>query len=244
MARRGEGLWLAAADWNRAVLCNGLGRYDDALVAAERAAAHQHELGFTTWVWPELIEAAARSGNGDRAVEPLRRFTEVARASATSWVLGIEARSRALLSEGDAAEALYRESIDHLGRTRIRVALARTRLNYGEWLRRENRRADAREQLHGAYDLFVGMGYETFAERTRRELIATGETVHKRISGAFDELTGQEAQIARYAADGQTNPEIGVLLFISPRTVEWHLHKVFGKLGVSSRRELGTALAG
>jgi DNA-binding CsgD family transcriptional regulator len=244
VAHRGEGLWLAAADWNRAVLCNGLGQHEEALVAAERAAEHPHELGFTTWVWPELVEAAARTGNGARAVEPLRRFSEVARASGTQWLLGIEARSRALLSEGEAAERLYREAIERLERTRIRVALARGRLNYGEWLRRQKRRAEAREQLRGAYDLFVGMGYETFAERTRRELLATGETVRKRTSETRDQLTAQETQIATYAAEGQTNPEIGALLFLSPRTVEWHLRKVFGKLGVSSRRELGEALAG
>ena len=242
VAQRGEGLWLAAADWNRAVLCNGLGRYEDALAAAERAAQYPHELGFSTWVWPELIEAAARSGHADRAADPLQRFTEITRASGTPWLLGIEARSRALLASGDAAERLFRESLEWLARTRIRVALARTQLNYGEWLRREHRRVDARAQLRAAFELFVGMGYETFAERTRRELLATGETVRKRSPDTIDQLTAQEAQIAALAAAGQTNPEIGAHLFISPRTVEWHLRKVYPKLGISSRRQLLKAL--
>ena len=163
-------------------------------------------------------------------------------ASGTDWALGVESRSRALLSEGDAAERLYREAIERLGRTRARAELARARLLYGEWLRREGRRLDAREQLRAAHDLFTAMGAEGFGERARRELLATGETARNRTSEARDELTPQEAQIARLAARRQTNSEIGAQLFISPRTVEWHLRKVFTKLGISSRKELSAAL--
>jgi DNA-binding CsgD family transcriptional regulator len=165
----------------------------------------------------------------------------LAEASGTDWALGIEARSRALVSEGSAAEDLYRRSIELLSRTRIRVALARAHLLYGEWLRREGRRIDSREQLRIAHELFTGMGAHGFAERARRELLATGETARKRVDETRGDLTAQEAQIARMAADGHTNPEIGARLFISPRTVEWHLRKIYPKLGVSSRRELRSA---
>ena len=242
VVQRGEGLWLIATEWASAVLFNGLGRYEKALAAAEQASEHPHELGVSTWVPTELIEAAARTGHPERAAGPLLRLEEISRAAGTDWTLGVEARSRALLSEGEAAERLYREAIDRLGRTRVRVALARAHLLYGEWLRRERRRMDAREQLRTAHRMYDAMGMQGFADRAGRELQATGETVRKRTAETRDELTAQEVQIARLARDGRTNPEIGGQLFISPRTVEWHLHKVFGKLGISSRRELHDAL--
>ena len=240
--RRGEGLWLVATDWGSAVLYNGLGRYDEALAAAERAAEDPHGLGTSSWLLSDLIEAAVRGGKAERAAGPLERLTEISEANGTDWALGMCARGRALLSEGEAAERLYREAIDRLGGTRIRVALARTHLVYGEWLRRENRRVDAREQLRAAHEMLADMGMEAFAERARRELLATGETVRKRTVETLDELTPQEEQITRLAAAGHTNPEIGAQLFLSPRTVEWHLRKVFTKLGISSRRQLRTAL--
>ena len=195
-----------------------------------------------TWVLADLIEAAVHSGKPERASGPLARLTEIAEANGTDWSLGFLARSRALVAEREAAEPLYREGIERLGRTRIRVALARTMLVYGEWLRRENRRVDAREQLRAAHEMLTDVGMEAFAERARRELLATGETVRKRTVETLDDLTPQEAQIGRLAADGFTNPEIGAQLFLSPRTVEWHLRKVFGKLGIRSRRQLRTAL--
>jgi len=240
--QHGEGLWLVATDWGNAVRYNGLGRYDDALIAAERAVADPRGLGSPMWLLADLVEAAVRSRQPERAVAPLERLTEVAEANDNDWSLGFLARSRALLSEGDAAERLFRESIECLGRTRIRVAHARTILVYGEWLRRENRRVDAREQLRVAHAMFSEIGMEVFAERARRELLATGETVRKRTVETLDDLTPQELQIAQRAAEGSTNPEIGAQLFLSPRTVEWHLRKVFGKLGISSRKELRSAL--
>ena len=240
--QHGEGLWLVATDWGNAVRYNGLGRYDDALVAAERAAGDPCGLGTPMWLLADLVEAAARSGKPERAVGPLERLTEIAEANGSDWALGFLARSRALLGEGQAAERLYREAIDRLGRTLIRVAHARTLLVYGEWLRRENRRVDAREQLRAAHATLSDIGMEVFAERARRELLATGETVRKRTVETLDNLTPQELQIAQRAAEGRTNPEIGAQLFLSPRTVEWHLRKVFGKLGISSRRQLGSAL--
>jgi DNA-binding CsgD family transcriptional regulator len=239
VAQRGEGLWLASTDWTSAVLFNGLGRYDEALAAAERAAEYPDELGLATWVPPELIEAAVRSGRVDRAWAALPRFSEVARACDTDWALGVEARCRALLAEGASAEALYREAIERLGRTRVTVTLARARLLYGEWLRRENRRVDAREQLRSAHKLFSHAGAEAFAERARRELRATGETARTRTHETRGVLTSQEAQIARLAQQGLSNPEIGAQLFISPRTVQYHLRKVFQKLEITSRNQLG-----
>jgi DNA-binding CsgD family transcriptional regulator len=189
----------------------------------------------------ELIEAAVRIGRPEEAAAALGRLSERTRASGTEWALGIDARCRALLS---GEEALYRESVERLARSRAAVELARSRLLYGEWLRRENRRIDAREQLRAAHEMFSQMGAAAFAERARRELSATGETVRKRTIQTADELTTQEAQVARLAAQGQTNPEIAALLYISPRTVEYHLHKVFSKLGISSRRELRKTLPG
>ena len=190
----------------------------------------------------ELAEAGARVGAREVAADALRRLEERTHASGTDWALGIQARSRALLSDGHAADALYREAIERLERGRIAVHLARAHLVYGEWLRRENRRVDAREQLRPAYEMLSRIGAEGFAERARRELLATGETVQKRTVETRDVLTAQEARVAGLAAEGRTNPEIGSQLFISPRTAEYHLRKVFAKLGVSSRRALRGAL--
>jgi DNA-binding CsgD family transcriptional regulator len=240
--RRGEGLWFRANDWGIAVCYIGLGRYEDALLAAERAAADPHGMGDAAWVLADLVEAAARSGKPERAAGAIERLAQIAEANGTEFALGIHARSRALLSEGETADHLYRESIERLGHTCLKVAVARAHLVYGEWLRRENRRVDAREQLHVAHDMLAEMRRETFADRARRELLATGEKVRKRRVETRDELTPQEAQIARLATDGLTNSEIGAQLFLSPRTVEWHLRKVFGKLGISSRKELRSAL--
>jgi DNA-binding CsgD family transcriptional regulator len=239
---RGEGLWLIATAWASAVLYNGLGRYSDALAVSEQAGTDPHELGVSTWVPTEFIEAAVRTGVPERAAGPLRRLQEISRASGTDWALGVEARSRALVSEGHEAERLYLEAIERLGRTRVRVALARANLLYGEWLRRQGRRREARTQLRIAHASYAAIGMEGFAERARRELVATGETVRKRRAETRDELTAQEAQIARLAADGLMNAEIAAQLFISPRTVEWHLGKVFNKLGVRSRMGLRDAL--
>jgi DNA-binding CsgD family transcriptional regulator len=244
--RRGEGLWFTANAWGSAILFNGLGRYDDALAAAEQGAEYPQGLGLSIWLLSELIEAAVRSGKPERATGPLAQLAEIAAAAGTDWALGNRARAAALLAEGAAAEALYEEAIERLSRIRTRgcETLARTHLLYGEWLRRENRRVDAREQLRLAHERLVAIGMEAFAERARRELLATGETVRKRTVETLDELTPQETQIIRLAVAGQTNPEIGAQLFLSPRTVEWHLRKVFGKLGISSRKELRTALSG
>ena len=240
---RGEGLGVTFTQYLVAVLANASGRYDEALVAAQEATANPQELGPVNWGLSELIEAGTRTGQIDLATKALTALSVRASGRDSEWALGIEARCRALLSDGVVAEGLYREAIERLGRTRIRVELARAHLLYGEWLRRENRRVDAREQLRAAHEMFLGMGVEAFAERASRELLATGETVRKRSIETRDELTAQEAQIARLAAAGRTNPEIGAELFISPRTVEWHLRKVFPKLEISSRRELSAALA-
>ena len=239
---RGEGQWFTAVGWARSVLNNGLGRYDEALLAAEQGSAYPDELGIANWTMVELIEAAARSGLPARAAAAMARLSDMADACRTGWVLGVAARSRGLLSHGDAAEAEYRAAIEHLSPTGLRTELARAQLVYGEWLRRENRRIDAREQLRQAHDAFSDIGAEAFAARARRELLATGETVRKRVPGTQTQLTEQETQIVRLAVHGRTNPEIATRLFISPRTVEWHLRKVFGKLGINSRRELASAV--
>ena len=241
-AVHGDGQRLTAVAWATAVLNNGLGRYDEALTAAEQASADQDDLGLATWALAELIEAAARTGALDRASGALRRLSAATSAAATNWALGIQARSRALLSDDEHAERLYLEAVERLGRTRIRAELARAHLLYGEWLRRQGRRRDAREQLRAAYQMLDAMGLAGFAERARKELAATGETARKRTVETANELTAQEAQIARLARNGRSNPEISTQLFISPRTVEWHLRKVFTKLGISSRRELRAAL--
>ena len=240
---RGEGLGLTITYWARAVLYNGLGRYEDALPVAQQASEHPEDLGFSNWALIELILAAARSGETELAADALERLTEMTHASGTDWALGIEARSRALLSEGERVERLYLEAIERLARTRIRVELARAHLQYGEWLRRERRRRDAREQLRTAQGMFADMGIEAFASRADRELRATGERARKRTVETREDLTAQELQIARLARDGLSNPEIGARLFISPRTVEYHLHKVFGKLNLRSRSQLVHALA-
>ena len=197
----------------------------------------------------ELTEAAARCGTAREsatravALRAYRQLTEMAEASGTDWVRGVQARSHALLSEGEAAERLYRESIACLGKTRVRVDLARAHLIYGEWLRRERRRHEAREQLHTAHAMLEQMGVAAFAERAARELRATGESARKRADIVrHEELTAQEAQIARLAGDGLSNPEIGTRLFISAHTVQYHLRKVFTKLGITSRSQLGRVL--
>jgi DNA-binding CsgD family transcriptional regulator len=241
---RGEGLGLTITDWASAVVYNGLGRYEDAMAAAERASEHPEDLGFSNWGLVELILAAIRCGERERATQALERLSEMTRASGSDWALGIEARSRALLSDGDDAERLYLKAIERLARTRVRVELARAHLQYGEWLRRERRRIDAREQLRTAQDMFADMGIEAYTPRTEREILATGETARKRTVETRDELTAQEAQVARLARDGLSNPEIGARLYISPRTVEYHLHKVFSKLAISSRTELASVLPG
>jgi DNA-binding CsgD family transcriptional regulator/tetratricopeptide (TPR) repeat protein len=238
LVARGEGTGLAIIPWASTLLYNGLGRYEEALAAAQQAGAYHDELLFSTWGLVELIEAAVRSGNPEPAADALRRLSETTRASATDWALGIEARSRALLTDDEAAERLYREAIERLARTRIRAELARAHLLYGEWLRREKRRLDAREQLRTAHEMLTAMGIEAFAQRAADELEATGETVRKLSVESPDQLTAREAQIARLARDGLSNPEIGARLFISPRTVEYHLHKVYGKLDITSRHEL------
>jgi DNA-binding CsgD family transcriptional regulator len=235
---RGQGIAATYAHWAAAILNNGLGRYADAMAAAQYASQETPALYVSMWALPELVEAAARCGDSRLAVEALDRLAETTRPGGTDFGLGIEARSRALVSEGAAAEGLYREAIDRLGRTQLRPELARAHLVYGEWLRRAGRRTDAREQLREAYEMLAMMGVEGFAERARRELVATGETVRKRRAETKAELTAQETQIARLARDGLSNPEISTQLFLSPRTVEWHLRKVFAKLGISSRKQL------
>jgi ATP/maltotriose-dependent transcriptional regulator MalT len=195
------------------------------------------------WVLPELVEAAARAGNGELACDALERLAKTTKPSETDFAFGIEARCRALLSEGEIAEEFYREAVERLSRTPVRPELARAHLLYGEWLRREGRRIDGREQLRFAHETFAAIGMEAFAERARRELLATGEKVRKRSAETRDQLTPQEEQIARLARDGYSNPEIGAQLFLSARTVEWHLRKVFAKLGISSRRDLRVVLS-
>ena len=238
LVRRGEGQGLSFIHWATAVLHNGLGRYEEALAAAQQGAEEPLEVRVPAWGSVELIEAAARSGKPELAVDALDRLSQTTAASGTDWALGIEARSRALLSEGEATNRLYDEAIERLGRTRVRVELARAHLLYGEWLRHERRRLDAREQLRTAHKLFTQFGMEAFAERARVELEATGEHARKRTVETRDDLTPHEAQISRLAADGATNQEIAGRLFISPSTVDYHLRKAFRKLGVKSRHQL------
>ena len=212
--------------------------------AARQATSNALDPWISMWALPELVEAAARGGDAELARDALERLAETTQPCGTDFALGIEARCRALLSDGAAAEELYREAIERLSRTRLRPELARAHLLYGEWLRRENRRVDAREQLRTAHEMLVAIGMEAFAERARASLQASGEKVRKRTVETRDDLTAQERQIARLARDGLSNPEIGARLFLSPRTVEWHLRNVFAKLGIHSRRELADALAG
>jgi DNA-binding CsgD family transcriptional regulator len=241
VVQRGEGMGAMIAHWAAALLLNGLGRYEEALTPARRASEYPLENGAPSYGLIELIEAAVRSGKTRVAGDAFERLSETTGATGTDWALGVESRSRALLGTGDTDEH-YRQAIDHLGRTRVKVELARTHLLYGEWLRREGRRIDARRHLRAALDQFTSMGAEGFGERARRELAATGETVRTRVPDSRDGLTAQETEIARLAVLGRTNQEIGAQLFISPRTVEWHLRKVFVKLGVASRKELHDAL--
>ncbi|HEX6807441.1 MAG TPA: AAA family ATPase [Gemmatimonadaceae bacterium] len=238
---RGEGRALGLAGYATAVLYNGLGRYGAALAGAQQACGHD-DLGFFGWSLVELVEAGVRNGALDIASDALRQLRERTSAAGTDWALGVLARSSALLEHGRSADALYREALTRLERCRIVVHLARAHLVYGEWLRRENRRVDAREQLRVAYDMLVSIGANGFAERARGELAATGETVRKRVFESRDELTAQEVLVARLAAQGRTNPEIGAQLFISPRTAEYHLRKVYTKLGITSRRSLRDAI--
>jgi DNA-binding CsgD family transcriptional regulator len=242
----GQGTAVLHAHRYAAILSNGLARYADAAVSAEHASQGLYKISPSVSALPELVEAAARTGNTQLAVSAVDRLTEVTQPSGTDWALGLEARCRALVSEGQAAESLYREAIDRLSRTRVRPELARAHLLYGEWLRGEKRPADARQQLRTAHDQLSAIGMEAFAERARRELLAVGETVRGKTSRPTETLTPltpQEGQIARLAAEGQSNPEIGVQLFLSARTVEFHLHKVYAKLGIGSRRDLPAALA-
>jgi DNA-binding CsgD family transcriptional regulator len=240
--QRGEGIGISVIGWSNAVLYNGLARFEVALSAARQVTEHPLDLGTSNWGMVELIEAAVRCGTPELAAATHRRLREMTRVSGTDWALGIEARCGALLVEGAAAEHLYREAIERLGRTRLRAERARAHLLYGEWLRRENRRIDARAQLHTADALLTEIGMEAFAERARIELAATGEKVRKRSVETRDELTAQELQVARMALDGLSNPDIAARLFISPRTVKYHLRKVFAKLDISSRAELDRVL--
>ena len=242
-ARGGEGIVLTFSEHARAVLYNGLGRYEAALAPAQSAGTRD-ELMVSVWSLPELVEAATRCGQTDVAGAAIEQLSGRTRAAGTELALGIEARSRALLSEGALADRLYGEAIDRLGRSRMTFELARARLLYGEWLRRDRHRIDAREQLRAARDMFTSMGAEAFEARANRELLATGETARKRKVATRDELTPQEMQIAQLARGGLSNPEIGARLFISPRTVEYHLHKVFTKLGIASREHLDRVLPG
>jgi DNA-binding CsgD family transcriptional regulator/tetratricopeptide (TPR) repeat protein len=244
LAVRGEGVILSFAEGAYAIHLNGLGRYAEALIAASSASAVE-ELMVSVLALPELVEAATRSGQPDTAEAALDRLTERTQAAGTELALGIEARSRALLLDGPHADELYEEAVHRLALTTHRPGLARAQLLYGEWLRRQNHRVAARAQLHAAHDSLTAMGINGFAERARRELLATGETVRKRGANEPEAvLTSQEAQIASLAAEGRTNPEIGAQLFISPRTVEWHLRKTFNKLGITSRRQLRNAISG
>ena len=240
---RGEGIGITVTGWANALLNNGHGDYAKAVTAAQRATEYSGDITSSTWATVELIEASVRAGMMETAVDALERLTDMTSASDTDWAWGIAARSRALLSQGEAAENLYREAVDRLDRTSVRTELARAHLLYGEWLRRQHRRIDARVQLNAACTMFEAMGMDAFAQRARRELQATGQTARKRSTASpTTELTAQEAQIARLARDGLSNPEIGARLFISARTVQYHLSKVFTKLGINSRSRLDGAL--
>jgi DNA-binding CsgD family transcriptional regulator len=238
----GESAAIAVADYARAVLYNGLGRYQAAQAAAV-LACRREDLALGGRALAELVEASCRTGRLDSAARAVGRIDGRTVPGGTDSERGILARCRALLSDGEAADRLFREALELLDNSRDALQLGRARLLYGEWLRREGRRVDAREQLHGAYELFDRTGASGFAERARRELLATGETVRKRTVETRDDLTAQETQIVRLAAEGHTNPEIGTHLFISPRTVEWHLRNVYRKLGISSRKGLRRTLS-
>lgn len=234
---------VTCGNWADAILRNGLGQYEQAIQAAQ-VCTQIAELWVSVWVLPELIEAASRVGAEELAQDALERLADATLPCSTDWAHGILARSRALLTDDAAADALYREAVERLGRTLLRPELARAHLLYGEWLRRQGQRAEARNHLRTAYEMCMSIGMEAFAERARRELLATGETVRKRTveASSSEELTPQERQIAMLARDGFSNPEIGIRLFLSPRTVEWHLRKIFTKLSVTSRRQLREVL--
>lgn len=236
---RGEGRLLGLAGYAAVLLYNGLGRYEEAFAAGRRACEHE-DLGFYGWCLTELIEAAAHTGEHEAAAAAIRQLAVRAGASGTDWGLGVLASAQALIADDETAEGLFTEAIERLERTTIVVQLARTHLRYGEWLRRVNRRLDARRHLTEAHSMFTRMGANAFAERARRELTAIGGKVRKQPLRSGDELTAQEEQIARLAAEGLTNQEIGAQLFISTHTVEWHLRKVFVKLEITSRRQLRT----
>ena len=241
-AARGEGFATFVIEHVTAVLYNGLGRYSAAVAALRRQAVDPSYRDSAPRPMAELVEAAVRSGERELAGLALQRLAETTSAAGTDWALGIEARSRALLSEGDSADALYREAIERLGRTSIRLQLARAHLLYGEWLRRERRRREARQQLRTALEMFTSMGSEGFADRSERELSATGERARKRSVETRDQLTPQEAQVARLARDGLSNAEIGARIFVSPTTVAYHLRNVFTKLNIASRHQLAGLL--
>jgi DNA-binding CsgD family transcriptional regulator len=243
VTRRGEGIGITMAEWANAVLCNGLGQYHDAVSAARRSIGDAGDGGSLALPCVELIEAAVRTEQVALAEDAYVRLAEATTASGTDWALGLQARCHAQLSHGNVAEDLYREAVQRLSTTRLRVDLARSHLVYGEWLRRERRHNDAREQLRTAHTLFDTMGMTAFAERTTRELRAAGGAARKRVDASrYDDLTPQEIQIARMARDGLSNPEIAGRLFISPHTVQYHLRKVYTKLGVTSRTHLGQVL--
>jgi DNA-binding CsgD family transcriptional regulator len=238
----GQGAGIQWSQWVAAVLYNGLGHYETALAQAQQASEQTPELQVSMWALPELIEAASRTGQTGLAAGALGRLTEATSIGQTGWAPGIYARCQALLSDGQDAEGWYRQAIDRLSRTRLRTELARAHLLYGEWLRRERRRAEARAQLRTAHDMFDAIGMRAFAERARRELRATGETVGTRAADTRGELTPQETQIARLARSGLSNPQIAAQLFLSTRTVQYHLGKVFTKLEITSRGQLWRAL--
>jgi DNA-binding CsgD family transcriptional regulator len=242
--RRGEGEALTFFQWATAVLCNSLGRYEEALAAAQRGSAGSVAHFYTCWSLAELVESAARAGRPECAAGAVSRLAEHASACGTDWARGVEARSRALVSRGDTAERLYREAIGHLSRTPLKVELARAQLVYGEWLRRQRRRSNARDELRAACQAFDTIGAAAFAERARGELKATGEHARARTPGTPEPLTPQETLIARLAGGGASNRQIAGQLFISPATVAYHLRKVFTKLGVSSRHQLAAAVPG
>jgi DNA-binding CsgD family transcriptional regulator len=241
-AQGGQGMAAMVAQWAEAVLFNGLGRYDKAAAAAREITANDIDPYPQMWILPELVEAGTRVGDSQLASAACGRLAELTEPAGTDWALGTLARSRALLGESASTEGLYQEAVERFGRTRLRPELARAHLVYGEWLRREGRRIDAREQLRTAHEMLTEIGMDGFAERARRELVATGEKPRKRSAETRSELTAQEAQIAQLAREGYSNQEIGAQLFLSPRTVEWHMRKVFSKLAISSRRQLDTAL--